>query len=326
MINHFCTYFDQNYLIRVVALYRSMEAHFQQPFVLWILCMDEAAFVAITALNESRLRPVRLTELESADRDLASVKGSRSLYEYYFTCTAAWSLYLLRTYPEIERITYLDADMLFFADVSPVFDEMGTGSILIIPHRFSEALREREVYGIYNVGLLTFRSDSSGLACLNWWREKCIEWCYDRLEDDRFADQKYLNQWQELFTGVVVLTHIGVNTAPWNFSNYKFSQRGKDVYVNETQLILYHYQGLKLVTGWLCDPGVYQYADMPNFILNMIYQPYVKALRKAWKQIKATNSARMPGYTGFKSRQYNRRTFLTQFRLGKIIIVIPPIS
>ena len=51
MTEHFCTYFDQNYLVRAVALYESMCAHFRKPFVLWALCMDDAAYDALEALD-----------------------------------------------------------------------------------------------------------------------------------------------------------------------------------------------------------------------------------------------------------------------------------
>ena len=326
MTEHFCTYFDQNYLVRAVALYESMCAHFRKPVVLWALCMDDAAYDALEALDEPNFRPVRLEKLEAADPELAAAKKNRSQYERYFTCTPAWTLYLLESVADSGRITYLDADMLFFEDVQPVFDELGDGSILIIPHRFSENVRDREVYGNYNVGLLTFRADDAGRACLKWWRERCIEWCYDRLEEDRFADQKYMDRWPELFSNVIVLQHIGVNTAPWNFSNYEFTRRGDRIYVDEQPLILYHYQGLKLINGWLCDPGVHQYAEMPPATLEMIYSPYLNALRKGWQRLRINVKVSSPGFDGFSSRKYGRQMFLRQLLKRRIILVFPPFS
>ena len=34
---------------------------------------------------------------------------------------------------------------------------------------------------------ILFRRDENGLACLNWWRDRCNEWCNKRLEDGKEA-------------------------------------------------------------------------------------------------------------------------------------------
>src|SRR5207237_1146927 len=86
--------------------------------------------------------------------------------------------------------------------IEPLFEEMQAKSIAIIAHRFSDAFRKWEWNGIYNVGWVTFRRDDNALSCLRWWREQCIEWCYDRIEDNRFADQKYLDDWPTLLGSV----------------------------------------------------------------------------------------------------------------------------
>jgi hypothetical protein len=100
-----------------------------------------------------------------------------------------------------------------------------------------------EEYGRYNVGLLSFRRDQQGLACLCRWLNQCIEWCYDRLDGERYADQKYLEQWPSLFSNLVVLRHKGVNVAPWNVMNYTFRFRAGAVNVDEQPLIIFHFYG-----------------------------------------------------------------------------------
>src|SRR5712691_2882118 len=217
---HFCTYFDHRYLPRGLALYRSLKQHCRS-FQLWVLCMDRECYDVLSQLDLPDIQLIALEDFEKDDQELLGAKQNRTLIEYYFTCTPSLPLFILNNCPEVGIITYLDADFFFFADPAPVFDEIADHSIAIIGHRFPAQLRHREQYGIYNVGWLSFRRDEQAFSCLVWWRERCIEWCYDRCEDGRFADQKYLDDWPTRFQGVVVLNHQGVNLAPWNLANYK---------------------------------------------------------------------------------------------------------
>jgi hypothetical protein len=177
-------------------------------------------------------------------------------------------------------ITYLDADLFFFASPVPLFEELGTGSIAIIDHRFSPHLRHLETRGIYNVGWLSFRRDENALTCLRWWRERCLEWCYDRVEDGRFADQKYLDDWPSRFRNVVVLEHKGANLALWNVSNYRLSSlQGNTVMVANQPLIFFHVHGLQKIREWFYNPNWEMYDVVPSMVLRRkIYAYYIKVL------------------------------------------------
>ncbi|MBI5649270.1 MAG: hypothetical protein HZC40_02305 [Chloroflexi bacterium] len=183
--------------------------------------MDSACYDALGRLNLPRVNLISLEDFERGDGPLAHAKQNRSQIEYYFTCTPSLPLYILNHFAEPDSITYLDADLFFYADPRPVFDEIGDHSIAIVPHRFPSYLEDQERFGIYNVGWLTFRRDENGLTCLNWWRDRCNEWCYTRAEDGRSADQKYLDDWTTRFAKVIVIQHKGANLAPWNLANYQ---------------------------------------------------------------------------------------------------------
>lgn len=279
-MNYFCTYFDRNYLPRGLALYRSLREHCSE-FRLWVLCMDEATHEVLTQLKLPEVEPITLKDFERNDEPLLRAKQNRSQVEYYFTCTPSLPLYVLNNRTEVDLITYLDADLFFFADPAPLFAELGKGSVAIIGHRFPPHLRDRERYGIYNVGWLSFRRDEHALACLNWWREQCITWCYDREEEGRFADQKYLDDWPIRFSNVVVLENKGANVAPWNISNYHLGcQNGNTVMVSDNQpLIFFHFHVLKKITSWWYHPGWESYGVTPSMLLRRrVYAPYIKAL------------------------------------------------
>jgi hypothetical protein len=273
-MEYFCTYFDSHYLLRGLALYRSLEQHCPS-FRLWVLCMDRSCYEALVQLKLPSVHLIALEEFEADDEKLLSAKKNRSLIEYYFTCSPSLPLFIFATFPEAERVTYLDADLFFFENPAPVFEEIADHSVAMIGHRFSPQLKHLESYGIYNVGWLSFKRDEHALACLHWWREQCIAWCYDRVEDGRFADQKYLDTWPSRFARVVVLRHKGANLAPWNISNYNIREQGGRVWVDEQPLIFFHFHGLKKVNAWLYGHNFALYGIKPSkTILRSIYAPY----------------------------------------------------
>lgn len=274
----FCTYFDQHYLTRGLALYRSLERHCAR-FRLWVLCLDQTTFDVLSALELPGVVLIRLSDFEQGDEALLQAKQNRTLVEYYFTCTPSLVLYVFRHWPEVDSIVYLDADLWFFADPSPVYEEVRDHSIAIIPHRFPPRLRVLEKHGIYNVGWLWFRRDTTALACLNWWRERCLEWCYDRVEPGRFADQKYLDDWPQRFDRVVVVQHKGANLAPWNLSNYCLRYDGSQVVVDCDKLLFYHFHGLKRRCPWLYDTGLGNYKTaLSSTVRERIYVPYIREI------------------------------------------------
>ena len=320
-MHHFATYFDRNYLAQGLTLYRSLTDHVS-PFTLWVLCFDDFAHDVISRLNLANLRPVSLGEFEGRDEALQEAKRNRSRVEYFFTCTPSWLLYLLNHHPEIERITYLDADLMFYASPSPIFEEQGDRSILIVGHRFPERLRHLESqFGIYNVSLLAFRNDTQGKVCLQWWRDRCLEWCFDRPEEGRFADQKYLDDWPTRFEGVVVLQNKGAGLAPWNHMNYAVRLQNGRLTVDDNPLIFYHFQGVRMIHRRFFDPGVHRYGPMPSELRRRLYAPYVRSLLDTEQWVRS----RLPSVDlitpQLYTRDYRLRTFVLRILQRQIMLV-----
>jgi hypothetical protein len=248
---------------------------------LWMLCLDDWSFEFIVQLDDANLVPIRLSQLEHDDPEFFAAKSNRSLIEYYFTCTPILPLYILRKFPHIDRITYLDADLFFFSSLDPVFKEISGSSISIIEHRFAPHVEEFLENGRFNVGFLSFRNDEEGRRCLQTWRSQCIAWCYDRVEADRFADQKYLDVWPEEFHSVKIVEHKGANVAPWNIGRYTLSERQGHAYVDELPLVFYHFHSLKRRRPWLFDPSFAAYGIRRGYnLIRSVYRPYVQMLLK----------------------------------------------
>lgn len=296
-MRHFCTYFDKQYLTRGVALCASLREHCREPFCLWVLCFDAETYDVMSAMALSCVRLISQEEFEECDVQLAQVKKIRSRIEYYWTCTPSLPLYVFSRDPAIATVTYLDADLFFYSDVKPIFDEFGDGSILIIPHRFpASRASHAEAAGTYNVQFMTFRRDDYGLGCLAWWREKCLEWCSAKSGDGKFGDQKYLDDWPSRFQGVVVLQNNGAGLAPWNMSAYEIAVEAGRLLVDGSPLIFHHFHGLvfgRVVA--IAPPKNYRYHAST---LISVYLPYLKALRLAAQAVEAVS----PGLVSCRMR------------------------
>lgn len=277
-IYYFCTYFDSNYLIKGLALYRSLLRH-AVPFRLWILCFDDLTHEILKRLRLPEIDLISLRDFEEGNQELLKAKSNRSRIEYYFTCTPFLPFSILRNHPEVDVITYLDADLFFFSDPYPLYQELDRGSVLLVGHRFPSHLKHLEVHGIYNVGLLSFRKDSVGQECLRWWCNRCLDWCYDQVEDGCFADQKYLDDWPVRFPGVVVLQHKGAGLAPWNVENYFLHSEKRQVLADSQPLVFFHFHELKQIRLWLYDPTLARRGLHTNYFLKKyIYGPYIREL------------------------------------------------
>jgi hypothetical protein len=282
---HYCTYFDYRYLPRFLALYASLREH-GGAFCIWALCFDDMSYQKLLLMGLRDIRLISHDEFIRNDGELRAAQKNRSIVEYYFTCSPCLPLYVLNHDSSVEQITYLDADLFFFNSPESVFDEIGGASIAIIPHRFPAALRHLEENGIFNVGWITFRKDVEGNKCLQRWREQCLEWCYDRIEGKRFADQGYLTDWPITYQNIAVITQKGANLAPWNVSSYKLSLRGKQLWVDEDPLIFFHFQSLARVNARTYKLNFTKYrARASKFIKTKIYAPYVRLIEESTRQV-----------------------------------------
>lgn len=243
----FCTIVDRHYLVRAVAMYRSLARQYAPADVeLALYCVDDDAHHASQALNLPGVRPLHLVELEAFDPGLARVRPSRRAEEYYWTATPCLLRHQLAVRPDLDEVTYLDADLLFFSPPEPLFAEMDGAHILITPHRFARCYENERRAGIYNVQFLTVRRGGDTARCLDWWRERCLEWCHHRVEDGKFGDQRYLDDWPQRFAGVHVVRHPGSGLGPWNIPRHELRAGPEGLAVDGEPLVFVHYSGVSI--------------------------------------------------------------------------------
>lgn len=292
----FCTYFDSSYLSRALVLHDSLVST-GIDFRLTTLCLDADARVAVEGIGAPTLHAVGLDELERHVPALLEVKPTRSMHEYYFTLGPSFMRYLLER-DGLPHLTYLDADMCFYSSPEPLFDESADAAVVVVGHRFPARLRYLEEFGHFNVAWVGFANDPDGRACLDWWHDRCLEWCFDRVEGDRFADQKYLDQFPSRFTRVHELQHPGADVAPWNVCDPSLCWDGAQFTVAGHPLIFFHFQGLRQLGKRFFDMSLSSYGNRGTCAIRQLYRRYTHLLAVTGSTADLVGSPRRPSSAG----------------------------
>ncbi len=281
-------------------MYRSLEKECVD-FHLYIFAFDDHCYALLSRLNLKHATIISLHNFE--DGALLAVKSSRTTAEYCWTCTPSSIAYCIQKY-SLDHCTYIDADLYFFSDPKVLIDEMGEKSVLITDHRYTPEYDQTVLSGKYCVQFITFKSNEEGMRALYWWRDACLDWCYNRPDGERFGDQKYLDDWTSRFKGVHELSHLGGGVAPWNVQQYSFSNTGNKMEgsVNTTgqkfDLIFYHFHDFQYISRNVFKMSGHTYR-LQKAIVHKIYKPYIKALSSAAKEIKRLDVQIQPNeFTG----------------------------
>ncbi len=286
MTRHYCTYFDHNYLPRALLLIESLRAQ-KADFHLHVVPLSDLCARILERLAFPEVTVASVAALEARYPALLTVKASRSPIEYIFTLTPFMPTYWLETTPGLTEITYLDADLYFYADPELMFDHIGDRSIAIIPHRFSVDHLDDRIYGEFNVGWITYRATQEGLRCLAEYQHDCLDWCYDRVEGDRYGDQRYLDRWPARYSDLMIVKLKGANVAFYNADNYRFEARGDDFRCDDEPLIFYHYHGVYLENDgsyFVQYPRIHGAAQAT--LVRELYRPYLARLVAATQNLR----------------------------------------
>jgi hypothetical protein len=315
-MKYFATYFDRNYLSKGLILIHSLR-EVGCKFKLFVLALDNETdyFFKNNIHDFQELEVITLQELEGFDERIIKAKGNRAIIEYYFTLSPFLPWFILQKY-SIPHVCSLDADLVFYSDPSKYFDLLGENSIVITPHKFSKENIDKLIYGEFNVSFQIFKNDNIGISCLSDWAQQCFEWCFDYLdsENQRFADQLYLNTWQQKYGKKIYVINDQIGgLAVWNVSSYLIQEKNGCFYSNHEKLIFYHFHNFKLLNQNIAINGFSQYELKINIGIQKLYRDYFVRLISVQKKYKLLQS--------FGIRNNNNESILRKIFSYETVIV-----
>ncbi|MEY4991110.1 MAG: hypothetical protein RIS08_1336 [Actinomycetota bacterium] len=247
-----------------------------------ILAMDElTAEVVQNAIPRAKV--FRMDAILSFEPRLENALIGRSTAEQFFTIGPTFLAFCAESAPWARWLVYADADLKFFKPLSRYLSDFDSYATVLAPHRhYWWNARRLAKFGRFNVGMVPFNMSKSGLKLITYWATACLDWCFDKPESGKYADQGYLEKFESEAPGLVAVdSSLGVNLAPWNssFLQVSVSKMGH-LQVGSSPLIYFHFQGLKFVAGrW--HLGHISYLSAANkSIRQHVYLPYLTDLEK----------------------------------------------
>jgi hypothetical protein len=284
-VNYFCTITTNGYLLKALALYESICMHTDNNFHIWICTIDELAYELLIKLNLPNASIVDVGAIEN--QRLLEAKNNRYVNEYCWTIKASLIKFILKHHNYIDSILYLDSDTFMFSNPHTFFDSLKKDNVLLTSHNFNDGVDySTKQKGLYNAGIVGFKNCRDALRILNWWENRCIEWCYNDIQPNRFGDQKYLETIKNKHPKTVVIKSVGGNAAMWNIEYCDIKNLDNKVYINNDILIFFHFCSFFIITEnefdlWKCiSPKI------ETSTKQLIFIPYVQAIKKAINEVK----------------------------------------
>lgn len=287
-----CTLYDSHYLNRGLALYESIE-RYSNDYVMYVLAMDDTCYDILSTMRLPRMRPIRLSDFETAD--LQQVKKGRSVGEYCWTCKAPLIKYALADSHQ-DYCAYLDSDLYFYGDPHLFVNEMLSreASVLLVGHRYNRfaAKADERKIGKYCAGTVVFKANDAGMRILDTWERQCLECCC--LSDDgiHYGDQKYLDEWPIKEPSAVETANMGAGVASWNLAQYRLisqNEHGPTIVRHKNKdyaVLFYHFHALVYTAPRRVKSYAMTAWGASKVLLDCFYKPYLNHIDAINRRLK----------------------------------------
>lgn len=174
------------------------------------------------------------------------IEFNTAVKPYYFE-------YLFRSRPEVDRIYYIDPDIILYKPVESLDLEWDDSEIMLTPNLIylPESTSTGELaslrHGINNLGFIGIKRGEESGKFIGWWKERLRAHCRIDKCFGIFVDQKWVDLAPLFFNKIKSVKHPGWNMAWWNFSERKLIEIDQSLYVNSVEfpLVFFHFSGYK---------------------------------------------------------------------------------
>ena len=263
-MNYFITLFNYNFLPQGLAMINSLNKNSQ--CLIWIVCLDDKIY---DFLKKKNLGFVELIEIKDLEKTMKyNYKKGRSFIEYCWMLTPFLFKYIFEKNKNVKELTYVDADLFFFKNLNPIFEEFKSSNkdIFITEHGYHKDHNKTDKSGKFCVQFLTFKNNNDAEKVRNEWELKCIESTAIDHKRNILGDQKYFDGLYDKYSAnFCVSKNLNFYQAPWTLNRFK-----------PEEAILFHFHTLRVEKKKI---RLYSYYDLEENIITKIYLPYLKVLK-----------------------------------------------
>lgn len=245
---HVFTSVTVNYIPKARVLAHSLKRHCPNYQFHLVLCDHLPESIQIE--NEPFDSIITVAELP-----ISNIKSWLFKHSVVEMCTAVKGIAFQEIFQrhQCEKLIYLDPDIVVFDRLDRLSELLDRYSILLTPHQTLpeetiEAAIDNEIcslkHGVFNFGFLGVRHSEEGNKFLNWWAQRCQEFCYDDIPGGLFTDQRWGDLIPAFFTDYYVLRDPIYNVATWNLTHrIATGSLESGILINNEPLCFYHFSG-----------------------------------------------------------------------------------
>jgi hypothetical protein len=254
----------------LLNLHKSLIRH-AGDFHLTVACAEPDLLHFLRRLDLPRVTPLDLSS--PLEAGLFAARQSRTIGEYCWTLTPFLPGLVFDSRPDVETVTYIDADMWLLKSPQPIHDEFeqSGAACMITPHAFSPEWDASHSAGFFCVQYMPFRRGASE-EILSTWAAQCVDQCSAAGGPLGLGDQGYLTNWPDVYGDRVRVTGSPQwFQGPWNCERYPYSEA-----------IAYHFHGVRLRDpdrAWLGTNPI------PSPTYRFVYEAYLRELRDSVMQV-----------------------------------------
>jgi hypothetical protein len=242
-----CSIVAKNYIAFARTLSRSFLEHHPGGRCFVLIVDDTAGFV-----NPAE-EPFELVTFDRLNIPGVKVLAMKYDITEFSTSVKPYLLeYLFREH-QLEKLLYLDPDILVTASLDALFGELDSGDMILTPHLDQDYPDDGQLpndshimrSGIFNLGFIGLRHCENAMKFLKWWQVKLYDRCLVDPWKGYMVDQKFLDYAFPLFSGFRVVRDTTYNVAYWNIHSRRLSQVDRQWFCNGQPLKFFHFSNYK---------------------------------------------------------------------------------
>lgn len=149
----------------------------------------------------------------------------------------------------IDKLLYLDPDILITKELNNLYDHLDHFDIVLTPHLDTDYPEDNLLpddaliltRGVFNLGFIGINASQNARFFLHWWQGKLKNKCILDLAKGYFVDQKFIDLVPALFDNIFIEKEVGYNVSWWNMHSRHINKGEGSWKCNDKPLYFFHF-------------------------------------------------------------------------------------